>query len=75
MDAIKKCDHASLVKPFLTCLTDKKGEIRKMSEELIVTLMGFAIIDYSFYHVNDIYSILCTFITGGRGGLCSSEFY
>lgn len=41
MDAMKKCDHASLVKPFLTCLTDKKGEIRKMSEELIVTVMGF----------------------------------
>lgn len=41
MDAIKKCDHSSLVKPFLTCLTDKKGEIRKMSEELIITLMGF----------------------------------
>ena len=40
-DAIKKCDHGTLVKPFLTCLTDKKGEIRKMSEELIVTLMGF----------------------------------
>ena len=30
-----------MIKPLLMCLTDKKGEIRKMAEEVIVTLMGY----------------------------------
>ena len=40
-EALTKVDHASMVKPLLACLTDKKGEIRKMSEEIIIVVMGF----------------------------------
>jgi hypothetical protein len=35
-DVVPKCDHPAMVKPLITCLTDKKGEIRTMSEEMIV---------------------------------------
>ena len=40
-EGITKADHNAMAKPLLTCLTDKKAEIRKMSEELIVIVMGF----------------------------------
>ena len=40
MEAVAKCDHSNMVKPLVTCLTDKKGEIRKMAEEVIVIVMG-----------------------------------
>ena len=30
-DAIPKCDHSVMIKPLITALTDKKGEIRTMS--------------------------------------------
>ena len=41
LEALNKCDHGIMVKPLLLCLTDKKSEIRKMSEEVIVVVMGF----------------------------------
>ena len=40
-EAIPKCDHAIMIKPLITCLTDKKGDIRRMAEEVIVVVMGF----------------------------------
>ena len=40
-DAIQKCDQGAMVKPLIACLTDKKGENRKMAEEIIIVVMGF----------------------------------
>ena len=38
-DAIPKCDHQAMVKPLVNCCTDRKGEIRQMSEEITVQVI------------------------------------
>ena len=38
-ETVPKCDHQIMVKPLITCLTDKKSEIRVMSEEMIVQVI------------------------------------
>ena len=35
-DAVPKCDHQAMIKPLITCLSDRKGEIRTMAEDIIV---------------------------------------
>ena len=38
----------------LACLTDKKGEIRKMSDEVIIIVMGFVGFSKFQEHVQDL---------------------
>ena len=39
-EAIERCEHQAMIKPIILCLTDKKGEIRTLADEAIVTLIG-----------------------------------
>jgi hypothetical protein len=39
--AIAKCEHATMIKPLIMCLTDKSGPIRTMAEEIIVATMNY----------------------------------
>jgi len=40
-EEIKTADHTVMVKPLISCLSDKAGKIRVAAEEVVVAVMGY----------------------------------
>lgn len=41
-NSIEKCDHATLIKPLISCMTDRSKDIRSLAEQVSLPVMRFS---------------------------------